>query len=308
MIIDRSDMSNPMITSCDFIRVALPFSEMEIQEDINILYCNRMPSGGPGEMRRLQSEGWKVIVDIDDYWHVETNNPYYEKQKLMGIAQVIYTCLKDADHVVASTAHLADKILPFQKNVTVIPNALPFDKGQYSPVKSNHGRSKFLWAGSSCHRDDLRLLPDGFDLTIAGFDRTNERWREIIAEHPGVKVQPHLLRQKYFMHYEGHAVSLAPLVDSPFNRCKSNLKMLEAGAKKMAFIASDVLPYANSVDDKIVTYASGRDGFRKEMNLLDKNPSLIADNAERLAEHVRKNYQLSDANKIRQQLIDHLRP
>ena len=35
---------------------------------------------------------------------------------------------------------------------------------------------------------------------------------------------------------------------------------------------------------------------------------LIADNAERLAEHVRKHYQLSDANKIRQQLIDHLRP
>lgn len=259
-------------------------------------------------MRRLQSEGWKVIVDIDDYWHVEPGNPYYEKQKLMGIGQVIYNCLKDADHVVASTAHLADKILPFQKSVTVIPNALPFDKGQYSPVKSNSGRSKFLWAGSSCHRDDLRLLPDGFDLTIAGFDRTNERWREIIAEHPGVKVQPHLLRQKYFMHYEGHAVSLAPLADSAFNRCKSNLKMLEAGAKKMAFIASDVLPYANSVDDKIVTYASGRDGFRKEMNLLDKNPSLIADNAERLAEHVRKNYQLSDANKIRQQLIDHLRP
>ena len=62
--------------------------------------------------------------------------------------------------------------------------------------------------------------------------------------------------------YNGHAISVAPLVNTSFNRSKSNLKALEAGAKGLAFVGSKVHPYENSLDDGVVLLADGKPQWR----------------------------------------------
>ena len=48
---------------------------------------------------------------------------------------------------------------------------------------------------------------------------------------------------EYMNFYNNADVSFAPLVHTKFNSMKSNLKVLEAGAKKIPIIVSNVPPY-----------------------------------------------------------------
>ena len=65
-------------------------------------------------------------------------------------------------------------------------------------------------------------------------------------------------------------VSLMPLADTPFNRAKSDLKFIEAGACRVASVASNVM-YSDSVED-------GRTGllFRDADELRDRLLRLVA--------------------------------
>ena len=53
------------------------------------------------------------------------------------------------------------------------------------------------------------------------------------------------------IHEIGAHVGIAPLVESPFNRSKSNVKILEYGLSGMATLASNVEPYKESPCDSV---------------------------------------------------------
>src|ERR1700761_6973895 len=65
-------------------------------------------------------------------------------------------------------------------------------------------------------------------------------------------------------------ISLMPLEDTPFNRAKSDLKFIEAGAARLAAVASGVM-YSDSIDD-------GRTGllFHSPDELRDRLLRLVA--------------------------------
>lgn len=106
--------------------------------------------------------------------------------------------------------------------------------------------------------------------------------------------------------YESHAIAIAPLVDNDFNNCKSNLKILEAGAKGIPIVCSKVLPYFNPVDARAVTYAENKAEWHYEIVKLLRNPNYREDRGLFLAEHVRTHYNLADANELRRQVIESL--
>lgn len=67
---------------------------------------------------------------------------------------------------------------------------------------------------------------------------------------------------KYMTAYNGHQIALAPLKDSLFNSCKSNLKALEAGAKGLALVTSKVKPYFNKQDQQMILFAETKEDWR----------------------------------------------
>ena len=67
-----------------------------------------------------------------------------------------------------------------------------------------------------------------------------------LGAHPQIKCKPGWVAPEDYPKFKaklGFDIELAPLVDSNFNRAKSNLRWLEASALKIPVVASNVGPY-----------------------------------------------------------------
>ena len=100
-------------------------------------------------------------------------------------------------------------------------------------------------------------------------------------------------------------MSLAPLVESHFNSCKSQLKVIEAGFHKKAIIASEAMPYTldliSAVNEGkfndagnalLVSPRKNHKDWAKHMKRLIDNPNMIEDLGNRLYETVKDKYSL----------------
>lgn len=115
----------------------------------------------------------------------------------------------------------------------------------------------------------------------------------------------------YARNYAKFDVSLAPIKDNIFNRVKSQLKVIEAGFYKKAFIGSNVGPY--TIDLKTAFHkGSFVDGnallvddvksnldWAKYIEKLVKNPNFAKDLGEKLYETVKDKYDLINVTKNR---------
>jgi glycosyltransferase involved in cell wall biosynthesis len=140
------------------------------------------------------------------------------------------------------------------------------------------------------------------------------------GDYPSMDV-PYIRRwtqdiSKYAMNYNYFDVSLAPLVESFFNSCKSQLKVIEAGFHKKAIIASETCPYTidlvSAVDsgvfnDKgnalLVPERKNHKEWAKHMKRLVENPALVEDLGNRLYETVKDTYSLKKVCNDRVQFL-----
>jgi glycosyltransferase involved in cell wall biosynthesis len=109
---------------------------------------------------------------------------------------------------------------------------------------------------------------------------------------------------KYAYMYSNFDVSIAPLENTLFNRCKSELKMVEAGVLKKAIIVSNIHPFtifANKKNSILVN--DNKRGWHDAMSKLIKNPNLKNDLTEQLSLDVKELYNLEDVNHTRKQIL-----
>ncbi|WP_141696441.1 glycosyltransferase family protein, partial [Xanthomonas cerealis] len=152
------------------------------------------------------------------------------------------------------------------------------------------------WAGGASHTGDLELIADVVQ-ALAGevhwvfMGMCPERLRPHVAEvHPGVDFE----RYPQALAALRLDLALAPLEDNLFNRCKSNLRLLEYGACGYPVIASDLPPYQGGLPATLVKHR-----FRDWVNairqhLADADASAAAGSALHAA--VRRDWMLQGAN------------
>ena len=120
----------------------------------------------------------------------------------------------------------------------------------------------------------------------------------------------------YASNYNNFDISLAPLVESFFNSCKSQLKVIEAGFHKKALIASKTTPYTldliSAIDEGklnnkgnalLVDPKRNHKDWAKHMKRLVENPSMIEDLGNRLYETVKDTYSLKKVCNDRVQFL-----
>lgn len=120
----------------------------------------------------------------------------------------------------------------------------------------------------------------------------------------------------YASNYNNFDVSLAPLVESFFNSCKSQLKVIEAGFHKKAIIASETAPYTmdlvSAIDNGklnsngnalLVDPKRNHKDWAKHMKRLIENPNMIEDLGNRLYETVKDTYSLKNVCKNRLEFL-----
>ena len=198
---------------------------------------------------------FKIIADLDDTWKVAPN---HKNGKLI---QAITPFIKDglvlADLVTCTTEDLANDILPFNKNVKVIRNRIPYGELQFTVnnfTKSDKIRIGIIGSHShyadwiSIKNDINRLLNDGLvqkncEFYVCGYDESNkeskELWDTVAALFKGkANILGTRTVQHYMELYESLDVVLAPLCNNFQNIAKSELKVLEAACKNAIVIGS----------------------------------------------------------------------
>ncbi len=293
--------------SCDYHRILLPAMGLGInphQSTSNPLlevFC-RMPA------RSLRGNV-PVIVDLDDYYYLYPHHYLFNSWNGNKHTETIINALKNADAVTVTNRMLSDKVSQFNDNVFILPNALPFDSGQFNRGDMS-GPTRFMWAGGASHLHDLNIIRPvlhsiPFDLTLYGDDGYGE-WSKIRNLFGArAKYKKALSVDSYMTGFHGN-VMLVPIENNYFNNHKSNLKILEAGCKGMAVIASKCEPYYNKKDAPFIMYAENAQEWALHMKYCSANPNFVTDMGNMLAEHVRLHYNLSDVNEKRKDVYNML--
>lgn len=154
----------------------------------------------------LKEHGIKVVMDVDDYWHVDSRHPMYNHFKMEKVGQKKSELLKLADHVTTTTSIFADTIKNNLglKNVHIFPNAVNPEDPQFQCRKIDSDKVRFGWLGGSSHYHDIELLSSGINgilsqysdksqFVLCGFDvRGNKKIMDSkTREVRTVPIEPH---------------------------------------------------------------------------------------------------------------------
>ena len=103
---------------------------------------------------------FKLIVDIDDYWHLDPWHILYRTYP----TQKILDHIRSADLVTCTHQRLWKEIREYNRSVVVIPNALPYGKDQFHDERINDsegvapGSLRISYVASVTHERDMALL------------------------------------------------------------------------------------------------------------------------------------------------------
>lgn len=305
------------------------FFELPEYEDSRVVILNRTSIEGHDALRKAKEKhGFRLIVDLDDFWNLYFHHHDYASWINNMVPKSIVKHLHLADVVTVTNTQLADEVkktVPSAK-VEILPNALPYDRDQFKVDREEADTLRFFYAGGASHAYDIGVLREaiqlmnaghvGHEFILAGYknapDSIKEQWDNMMRVfHPGQDPSGWPIRKakkltNYMELYEEADVVLAPLEDNRFNRCKSNLKILEAGCKNAAVLASCIPPYYNDLDKDFVTYAEGPRSWYEIMRLMLKNPTMVKEQGLALGAHVREHYHLDKVNIVRRQIVESL--
>ncbi|MFA5844405.1 MAG: glycosyltransferase [Coriobacteriia bacterium] len=200
-----------------------------------------------------KSLGKFCVLDVDDdVWALHPDNPGYEHYSQPGAGDFAREVARAADMVTVATDYLAELMRPFNKNVLVIRNMLPpeFWPTEAKPVV--HEPPVVVgWAGSSSHGPDLRKLCGVVETILEYYPQVRFAFSQTceipFTPHERIDIIPPTSVEEYPKMVQSFDVGLAPVLDSRFNRAKSDLKFVEYGICGIPAIASKVVPYEKSI-------------------------------------------------------------
>jgi glycosyltransferase involved in cell wall biosynthesis len=144
--------------------------------------------------------------------------------------------------------------LPYNKNIFVLPNYI--DPVRWEGVqKKQNDQVTIGWFGGASHLSDLKIIreviPDllakypNLVVKICGMfpDFLQEAKNKYPTRLQYVEWEQDVMKWEQHFASMGIDVMLAPLIDSQFNRCKSNIKWMESAMLNIPIVASLVDPY-----------------------------------------------------------------
>lgn len=233
-------ISEDVVAGCDLILVQRAFPQPETWPLIERLLAANIP----------------VVYELDDLL-LDLPDAHPLKSRFALCEPYVRKLLGRADLVTVSTSALAAACAPLAKRVEVLPNALPEALWRRRPpARRVRGAPVRLgFAGTASHQADLELIEPALE-EIAG--KFKEKVELILygCSTPGLRALPQARTLPFAEDYEAYCralprlglhIGLAPLLDSAFNRCKSDVKWQEYAACGAAGVYARLDPYSASV-------------------------------------------------------------
>ncbi|HEX2941484.1 MAG TPA: glycosyltransferase [Rhodopila sp.] len=273
---------NGLLTPCAYIRLVQPLCHPAVGadfdvvlrdvhdvllDDVDVIITQRFaPPDQPSAGRLIahaRACNATLIYDLDDdLLNIPRNHP--DAAELRPLASVARAMLKAADMVWVSTQSLCRIVAPLHPDAIVIENRLDERIWAHEPVPEPHwgGPVRILCMGTTSHTHDFALIEPALIRLKADYgDRVQIDVLGMTDGHqlaPGLnRIGPPVQATRSYPRFvqwltsvpPGWDIGLAPLLDSPFNRCKSPIKALDYAALGMAVLASDVSVYRGSIAD-----------------------------------------------------------
>jgi len=246
-----------------------------------------------------QERGKKIVIDADDFPELNPDNPHQIEHDLTDALPVITRMLEVADLVTTTTQHLAYRLRDLNNNVKVLPNLMDLERWD---LPKRHNTSPFIrigWAGSITHLDDLKLLVTPLTRICREFPHVqlifvgDLRARSLFPDCQ-VEVMAGVAFEQWPAKLNTLAldIGLAPLRDTPFNRCKSNIKWLEYAIAQVPGIFSPMVYQYSGFEPKFGHIAYNDEQWYQAIKMLIQFPQLRAEAADSSYQLVKHKFDL----------------
>lgn len=274
----------------------------------------------------------KLVMDCDDlFLEVDPGNPAGKKlgrEKLDrgNKRAMLATNMSFCDALTVSTLPLKEKL---QEHITavhgkcppifVVPNANDITEWNFPKAKDNG--VIIGYCGGLSHNDDFNMVLPAIktilekypevrfqlmgQMDVAKARKVFGKWEQSVRSRillmNATKTQPEYPK---YLSEQPWSIGIAPLIDSPFNKCKSHIKWLEYSSLKIPTVASRVYPYYKDVLG-IPTIEHGETGLLCDnvedwvtnLSLLIEDENLRNKLGKNAYDHIVKNWQYKDQKK-----------
>lgn len=198
-----------------------------------------------------------LVVDVDDAFRlIGPDHPEHDVYRPFNAA--LDRLVAAAAETWFSTAELAEAYAPLAPRSVIVPNAIDprlwRDWRKPRPAPFAGPKVRMLYMGTHTHGADFALVRpaldrlfaergDAFDVTLIGVapDVEPAPWLHRLSPPAEAVSYPRFVR---WLREQGpFDLGLAPLVDSAFNRCKSDIKALDYAALGLLPLVSDSPAY-----------------------------------------------------------------
>lgn len=269
----------------------------------------------------LKQQGKKIVMDNDDTYKG------FDKTKLGKLAdkfgqveQAIDLFGKEADLITCSTEFLRKEYLNLNPNVAVLPNCVdPDDWPEEDEIQKNESNKvRIGFVGSvGLHTDIQGFIPvldelkkrDDVQLVVFALPADTPESHDVHNYYKpeyefwmsyDVEWQPFVPIQDYIETLNNLKLDmlLIPRSDDYFNRCKSNIKFLEASMLKIPVVAKGFStgdsPYQDPEDSKHMKVVIDDNDWMKEIIPLIESKELREEQGSKAREYVLSRYQIKD--------------
>lgn len=273
-------------------RTATAEEAVQSAMDSDVVVFQRPDDPTKLEAAKLFIQAWKLVIfENDDTYHVDCEHKFEKalKEKIWVLDNFIKSC----HWVTTTTSVLADEYKKINKNVFIIPNYVDPDDWP-EPLKNDTDKVRIWLVGSVTTNwdfhwaeDALRKLSDNPNVQLVMFwlppTWTDPKIQELYKEDIwfwrtlNIEWQPLVQMEDYIdtLNKLRLDIMMIPRKDDYFNRCKSNLKFLEAAMLNIPCVCqsfSDWLsPYDGVVDNNInwILILDNNDWYSRVIELVD---------------------------------------
>lgn len=196
--------------------------------------------------------GAKLVLDLDDDpFNINEKHPEYQKHKDKG--PLLKMFIERADHVVCSTDEIKKVVQDINPHITVIPNAIDPAIWKMQNKRHKDGKIRIGWIGSGSHMADIDIIIEPMKEILRKYPQVEFHMAGMVYEKSQTDNVYHHEPTKGYEEYPqyvadmGFDIAIAPLHDTQFNRCKSNIKWLEHAMLETPMVLSRVTPYKECV-------------------------------------------------------------
>lgn len=253
-------------------------------------------------LRAYQKErGLKIIVDADDHIKINDDNPHKIEHEATNAPEVIAITMRIADAITTTTTTLAKALRAYNDNVCVLPNYMNIERWDLPKLTNESDTIRIGWAGSVTHLKDMEMIEKPLKRIMDEFSQV----RLVLVGDPRVGELFKGYPVETMLGVDFHAwpprlsglrldIGLAPLIDSEFNRNKSNIKWMEYGINKVPGVFSKIVYWRKNFDGKLGLVAETPQQWYQCLKNLITNDDLRHDIGENAYFKVRTRYDLME--------------